>query len=240
MSIRTFFQSQHSKEPPMPDQFPNGLPLTKLPLNASCRGQIERASGLTMQAVFQQSLYPRGLCYWNVDRLVRNFGGSMVVGWQHVWWPGRLAVSVHHAIWRKPDGSLVDVTQKEQSDCADGITFSTDASVDVDLSWPMFVPNIFLALSDHRLVGRAVVAFNGQVDAARQASDYVRLRSGSFIPGCGLKLATGRMPQRISANIRRTNKRYQSILRQCGELPRPHHVDDLQAARARLITIPAI
>ena len=102
----------------------------------------------------------------------------------------------------------------------------------------MFVPNTFLALSDHRLIGRAVVAFNGQVDAARQASDYVRSRNGSFIPGCGLKLATGHMPQRISANIRRTNKRYQSILRQCDELPRPRHVENFQAARARLITSP--
>src|SRR5690348_7368162 len=124
----------------MTEQSRYGLPLTKLPLNALCRNQIERASGLTMQAVLQRSLYPRGLCYWNVDRLVRNFGGSMVVGWQHAWWPGRLAVSMHHAIWKKPDGSLIDVTQKEQTDCDEGTTFSADASVNVDLAWPMFVP----------------------------------------------------------------------------------------------------
>jgi hypothetical protein len=206
----------------------SGLPLTKLPLSAACRDQIERASGLTMQTVLQQSLCPRGLCYWNVDRLVRNFGGSMVIGWQHVWWPGRLAISMHHAIWRKPDGSLIDVTQKERSDCAEGTTFSADPSVNVDLSWPMFVPNVFLALSDHHLVGRAVIAFNEQIDAARQATDYVKARNGSFFPGRGLKLASGRMPKRISANIRRTNIRYQSVITQCGKLARPRPGDDFK------------
>lgn len=195
-----------------------GLPLTRLPLSALCRAQIERASGRKMQFVSQQSLFPRGLCYWNVDRLVRNFGGSMVTGWQHVWWPGRLAIAMHHAIWQKPDGSLVDVTQKEQSDRGEGTTFSADASVDVDLAWPIFIPNSFLALSDHRLVGRAVIAFNNQVDAARQARDYVKARNGSFVPGRGLTLTSGQMPQRISQNIRRTNNRYRIILRQCGAL----------------------
>ena len=206
-----------------------GLPLTKLPLSALCRGQIEFASGLKMQPVSQRGLFPRGLCYWNVDGLVRNFGGSMVVGWQHIWWPGRLAVSTHHAIWRKPDGSLLDVTQKEQSDSAEDTTFSADASISVDLSWPMFIPNIFLALSDHHLVGRAVIAFNDQIDAARRASNYVKAGNGTFVPGCGLKLGSGHMPRGISENIRRTGKKYQNIIRQCGALAPPLHIDDFGA-----------
>jgi len=218
----------------------SGLPLTKLPLSAGCRGQIEFASGLKMQPVLQRSLFPRGLCYWNVDRLVRNFGGSMVVGWQHIWWPDRLAVSTHHAIWRKPDGSLLDVTQKEQSDSAEDTSFSADASISVDLSWPMFVPNIFLALSDHHLVGRAVIAFNDQIDAARQASNYIRAGNGTFIPGCGLKLASGQMPRGISDNIRRTGRKYQNILRQCGELAPPGPVGDFGAVLERVTASPKI
>jgi len=165
---------------------------------------------------------PRGLCYWNVDRLVRDFGGDMVVGWQHLWWPGRLAVSTHHAIWRKPDGSLLDVTQKEQTDRDEGITFSPDTSLEVDLSWPMFVPNVYLHLSEHNLVERAVRAFDQQMAVAREARDYVKAKKGVFIPGSGLKLPFGHMPHRITSKARSTNKTYRNVIKQCGNLTRQH------------------
>jgi len=196
----------------------HGFPLTKLPLDASCRGEIESASGLRMQYVSQRGLYPRGLCYWNVDRLVRDHGGSMVLGWQHLWWPDRLAISMHHAIWKKPDGTLVDVTQKENSDRAEGITFSADPSLGVELAWPMFVPNVFCALSDNEAVGKAVAAFQAQIEAARQACEYVKAREGSFEPGHGLRLRAGSMPKALSQNIQRTSKQYRLAIDQCREL----------------------
>lgn len=142
----------------------------------------------------------------------------MVLGWQHLWWPGRLAVSTHHAVWRKPDGTLLDVTQKEGTDHEEGSTFSSDSSLEIDLTWPMFIPNVFLQLSEHDLVHRAVLKFDKQIALAREASDYVKAKKGTFIPGRGLMLPSGSMPVSISRRIRSANTQYQNILNQCGEL----------------------
>ncbi|GCD53371.1 hypothetical protein [Acetobacter pasteurianus] len=55
-------------------------------------------------------------CFWNVDKLVKDHGGTPVYGWC-IWdWPGYYARAEHHCIWRMPDGRLVDPTPKEEGD----------------------------------------------------------------------------------------------------------------------------
>lgn len=53
-------------------------------------------------------------CYSNVQEAVRQRGGSAVYGWI-VWISGRghYLKIVHHAVWRSPEGLLLDVTPSD-------------------------------------------------------------------------------------------------------------------------------
>lgn len=54
-------------------------------------------------------------CFLNVRRCVEQAGGQEVVGWLVMLWPRVLAEAVHHAVWRAPEGALVDVTPQPSS-----------------------------------------------------------------------------------------------------------------------------
>ncbi|NNG59795.1 zinc chelation protein SecC [Sphingomonas paucimobilis] len=65
-------------------------------------------------------------CFSNVQTAVAEDGGSAVHGWMLWELPGAFIEAEHHALWLKPDGSLVDITPK-----ADGeqvILFVEDAA----------------------------------------------------------------------------------------------------------------
>jgi hypothetical protein len=76
-------------------------------------------------------------------------------------------------------------------------------------------------LSDHALVGSAVIAFNEKIDAVREAVAYVKQRNGTFIPGAGLKLPSGVMPRAIQNRVRKANRNHSRALKDCEELARP-------------------
>lgn len=54
-------------------------------------------------------------CFTNVKRLVVDKGGSMVMGWLIKRLPEFIS-KVHHAVWRKPSGEMVDVTLQYDPD----------------------------------------------------------------------------------------------------------------------------
>ncbi len=49
-------------------------------------------------------------CFDNSVAQAREHGGSAAYGWAIWRWPGRWFEAEHHAVWRRPDGSLLDVT----------------------------------------------------------------------------------------------------------------------------------
>lgn len=57
-------------------------------------------------------LRPYGNCYWNVEAVAAERGGSMVLGWMLYQEPNFFLCAEHHAIWRMPNGELRDVTAK--------------------------------------------------------------------------------------------------------------------------------
>ena len=93
-----------------------------------------------------------GDCFADVARKISRDGGSIQHGWT-VWEsPGTLIEGEFHAVWRSPDGSLLDVTPK-----ADGerrILFIPDPT---RVFQNESVDNIRLALTDdpaiHRMIG---------------------------------------------------------------------------------------
>jgi len=58
----------------------------------------------------------RADCFGNVDSKVRAEGGEAVCGWCLWLFPGVWVESEFHAVWRSPDGELVDVTPKPDGD----------------------------------------------------------------------------------------------------------------------------
>jgi hypothetical protein len=55
-------------------------------------------------------------CFETTAKHVAEFGGSSVFGWQ-VWeWPGILIEGEFHAVWRSPDGEMLDVSRKDEGE----------------------------------------------------------------------------------------------------------------------------
>lgn len=52
---------------------------------------------------------PEGQCYLNAQRKCLKDGGTVQLGWDIVHEPGLFLAAFHHAIWRAPDGTLVDL-----------------------------------------------------------------------------------------------------------------------------------
>lgn len=71
-------------------------------------------------------------CFYNVRDACEAFGGDIVFGWAIWIWPLVNIEAIHHAVWRRPDGEVVDVTPPELKGPA--ITFVEDASTAFDLS----------------------------------------------------------------------------------------------------------
>jgi hypothetical protein len=81
---------------------------------------------------------PFGNCYWNVDAAIKAYGGGMQLGWLIDEMIDSHLSAVHHAVWMRAPGILVDVTEDPSLPGAH-ITFVCDTSLRVDLSRP---PNI--------------------------------------------------------------------------------------------------
>jgi hypothetical protein len=53
-------------------------------------------------------------CFRVVGDHVRNAGGEMVLGWAIWEWPRVFIEAEFHAVWKRADGALLDVTPKRQ------------------------------------------------------------------------------------------------------------------------------
>lgn len=84
---------------------------------------------------------PIGLCYWNVDTMIRKHGGSMVLGWEVSIWRKSHISAMHHAIWKSPTGELLDVTDTyPTTQIRTHSTFVADDSIKIDLERAPHVP----------------------------------------------------------------------------------------------------
>lgn len=52
-------------------------------------------------------------CFGNVERKIARDGGSILYGWA-VWQSSIICEGEFHAVWKAPDGQLIDVTPQEQ------------------------------------------------------------------------------------------------------------------------------
>jgi len=55
-------------------------------------------------------------CFIDVRKHATENGGSLQHGWMIWEWPGISAEGVFHAVWRRPDGRLLDITKKQDGE----------------------------------------------------------------------------------------------------------------------------
>jgi len=63
-------------------------------------------------------------CFMDVRMQVDDHGGSIQHGWTIWEWPGVFSEAEFHAVWRTPEGRLLDVTKKKDGE--DRILFAPD------------------------------------------------------------------------------------------------------------------
>lgn len=107
---------------------------------------------------------PIGNCYWNVDHMIGQMGGDMVLGWQILWWPERYVEALHHAVWRGPDDRLYDITDKYPSDHREFTTFAPDDTIPISLAAPVFVPSKWYPLRKSPAVNEVIAAGQEQIE----------------------------------------------------------------------------
>lgn len=71
-------------------------------------------------------------CFENSEMQAAHQGGEAVYGWAIWHWPGRWFEAEHHAVWRRPEGDLVDVTP--QTGDPERVLFLPDPSAPYDPS----------------------------------------------------------------------------------------------------------
>ncbi len=106
----------------MTDQ-PSAPPITKGIVKLA--RQIDASNQTEFVPVQPEGNCQPGRCFDNVDAIVRQFGGSTQHGWSMRERPSVFVEAEFHAVWRRPDGALIDVTPR--TDGAAGILFLPDS-----------------------------------------------------------------------------------------------------------------
>ena len=65
-------------------------------------------------------------CFQNVEEKVRRDGGEVVYGWSFLWWEQNFIEAEFHAIWKSPEGELIDITPIDKGIQSDRILFLED------------------------------------------------------------------------------------------------------------------
>jgi hypothetical protein len=86
-------------------------------------------------------------CFMDVRNQIEEFGGDVQHGWTIWTWPGIFAEGEFHAVWRSPEGELVDVSRKKHGEPA--IMFAADNN---RVFRERRVPNVRFAISNDQRV----------------------------------------------------------------------------------------
>jgi hypothetical protein len=115
----------------------------------------------------------------------------------------------------------LDVTYKDFGDLSADTSFCEDASLSVDLLWPVLIPNKYINLLSDKLIGNTIRALAEQVEATREVVAYIKINDGVYFPGKGLSLPSGEIPSGIQSRMHKANIRQQIALTRCRKSATP-------------------
>ena len=123
---------------------------------------------------------PHGACYWNVRQTIERFGGSMIVGWNVMWYPAFRIEANHHAIWKTTTGRYLDVTKNS---IPGRFSFLEEIeSRTLDLRYPVAIKNEFIELQDHPLLSQLKDCYLEWVDLNYRLNAMERELGSSYDP----------------------------------------------------------
>lgn len=137
-------------------------------INSFCRSIRHTEKPFYVQVCpFQKMLINE--CFPNVSSVVKTLGGESVNGWVIWQWANIMIEAEAHAIWKAPDGKLVDVTPHINNE--DSILFLPDDTV-YYTGTP--IPNKRIALTSSPLVAELISLYDqrDQIAATSQGDTY--------------------------------------------------------------------
>ena len=173
----------------------------------------------SQQEPFQVPLCERTMpienCYWNVLAHVQQYGGAILFGWMLKHWPGLYLSAEHHAVWRRNDGEILDVTER-RPDCELPTTFVLDSNQHIDVSGAPNIPVEFFRLTGDRRVLELIDLSARSNSAAASVNRFLvtELRQSSDEQ---LAVARGETVNRIQITSEQ-RREYECLLRKCSEI----------------------
>ncbi|MDO7243110.1 hypothetical protein Q5M44_01000 [Acinetobacter pittii] len=116
-----------------------------------------------------EKLLPLGNCYWNVENMVKTYGGSIEYGWIFNSWNNVLIEAMHHALWKDKNGKLFDVTQNYPMFSKDHIVFISDSNSTLEsLDIPPAIHNHYYLISDDMNAKNFVLDHKTKIELVRK------------------------------------------------------------------------
>ncbi len=93
-------------------------------------------------------------CYLNVSHHIKTRGGTGLYGWKVLEFPRLLLQALHHAVWSRKDGTLIDVTHDVRK--WRQIVFAADVSTPFSGLPPMPIMPRFMNISGLREIDEVI------------------------------------------------------------------------------------
>jgi hypothetical protein len=162
------------------------LPVVDLPLDHPAVGSLLAKLPVrgTPFAVSRDPSVNAGACYYAVEAAVRTSGGRRRDGWMLEVVPGVYCQAMHHAVWERPDGGLVDLTSPRIARTGD-TTFVGDQVTKVDIRFPPLIEIRHHVLVDDPDVEQALSAYRRNNRAQKKMAVTLRAAGYRFDPIAG-------------------------------------------------------
>jgi hypothetical protein len=108
-------------------------------------------------------------CYQNVKDAADKSGGKVVLGWMVHLVPDIYIELMHHAVWQRPDGALIDITAPQDGDGNRGgsIVFVPDDSIAVNFVSPVPVTSRYVRLVSDPDLDAFIKAYEKKIELFR-------------------------------------------------------------------------
>ncbi|EMM0480217.1 hypothetical protein R8O55_002109 [Klebsiella michiganensis] len=160
------------------------LPLVDLPPDSPhIPGILNELSCKSVVSIPRTPQGPAGICYWNVESMVKSHGGKLIIGWLIQWVPGLYVQAMHHGVWESPDGKMWDLTA-DQTEAAVGdikngtSTFVPDNSISIDLQWPVMIVNKHHVITNDPDVIESLYFYRLNCQASASLFQYLKIKGG--------------------------------------------------------------
>ncbi|HAI8605416.1 TPA: hypothetical protein O1J55_003946 [Escherichia coli] len=135
--------------------------------------QINKKSKAIHVPLYKQ-LLPLKNCYWNVERLVKEYGGSLIKGWCVTYWPGSHLSAYHHAVWLTPDNHLLDITETiPTTKDKNTIIFIPDNKISINLDKVPSIGMHFLVINDTPELREVIKLYRKYNEVEKEYSNFL-------------------------------------------------------------------